>query len=156
VSHNNQPIIAPDFIAIESEAGKGTADACRSLWFYLINEVSKRSRLVKHAQERIEPKVLPSTPTGATNDLNSEDSSVIHFSGSTNFTLSGILAPGPSKARMILLHNTGSATITVAHQSGSSVAENRIVTSTGANKSLGTSGSLLLIYLSDRWRDIAL
>lgn len=152
----NAPVQAPDFVSIEAEAGKATADAARTQWYLLNDEVSKRTKGVRIAQERLEPAVLTLAPTVAQNNVNSRDCSVIHFYGSTNFTLSGILAPGPSKARMILLHNTGSATITVAHQSASSTAENRFVTSTGASKNLGTSGSLLFIYLDDRWRDIAL
>jgi hypothetical protein len=53
----------------------------------------------------------------------------------------------------VLLHNTGTATITIKNASASSDATNQILTVTGADKSLTTGKSLLLAYINSRWRE---
>jgi hypothetical protein len=68
-------------------------------------------------------------------------------------TITGLAAPA-SGGRLLLLINVGASTITLAHQSASSVAGNRFLFEGGANLALPASASAFLWYdtTSDRWR----
>lgn len=67
-------------------------------------------------------------------------------------TITGIAAKG--HAFVYLLANVGSFTITLANESASSDAANRIITGTGANLDIGAGTMALLVYdeTSARWR----
>lgn len=89
---------------------------------------------------------------GTTNNLSIGDFNVVNITGLTgSATITGI-AGGVDGARLSLINNTGQD-MTIAHASGSSDAENRILTATGANVSIVGSGSFELIYVGalERW-----
>ena len=61
-------------------------------------------------------------------------------------TITGIVAPTTTGARVLWITNVSSNTLTLAHNSGSSAAGNRIIVSTGANLSVGQNETAQLIY----------
>jgi|SRR5690349_6210990 len=67
-------------------------------------------------------------------------------------TITGIAAKG--HAFVYLIANVGSFTITLANESSSSLAANRIITGTGANLDVGAGTMVLIVYDSTtaRWR----
>jgi hypothetical protein len=152
----NQTIESPDFLKIKDESGYATSDAVRLLWYVLNDEAATRRRSVRAAQERLEPAVKTAAPTANQDNYPTDGASIIYFNGSTNVSISGIMAPEPGKARILLIHVGGTGTITFLNASASSITENRIVTSTGADRARATNTSLMLAYLDSRWRDIAL
>jgi hypothetical protein len=104
--------------------------------------------------------LTPSTITADQNDYNPEStatnrSSAWRVSSDAARTITGI-ANG-LRGRVLLLTNVGSFGITLANQSGSSTAANRIITSTGADVVLAADASAILWYDSttSRWRLVA-
>lgn len=71
---------------------------------------------------------------------------VVHISSAAAINLTGILAPTAAANRMVLLHNAGLYTITLKHQSGSSSADNRMTSVTGADVSLVAGGYAVLVW----------
>lgn len=150
----NLSVESPDFDKIRKEAGLETESAIKLLWFVLNQEIRDRRIGVRQAQEQRVGKVLQSAPTTQQNNFDAKGAWVVEFTGSTNFTLTGIRNGVPG--RFLVLHNTGSATITVADDSASSDAANRIISNDSANISLAANETLLLQYLSSRWREVSL
>lgn len=93
--------------------------------------------------------------TGISNDIVFSTSSLIRLTGSSAQTVTGI-ANGVD-GKILVLMNAGSSTATIAHQSSSSTAANRIITGTGSDLSVLADASVLLQYdaRDSRWRVIS-
>jgi hypothetical protein len=92
--------------------------------------------------------------TGTSNDVNFSNASVVRLTGASAQTLTGI-ANGRD-GYLLTLINAGSANATIANNSGSSSAANRITTGTGGSISVAVGSSLTLVYDSGAslWRVI--
>jgi hypothetical protein len=150
----NLAIESPDFPKIRKESGLATEDAVRLLWFVLNQEIRDRRVGVRRAQELREGKVFSASPSGTNNNLDVRGAWVAEFSSAGGWTLTGIRNGIPG--RFLVIHNLGAGTITLNHESASSDAANRFVFQSGANKSVAQNRSLLLQYLSSRWREVSL
>ena len=147
----NLVITSPDFDEIEKKAGAATRDAVNLLWSVLNKEISLRRQTVRDAKQTLEVKTLNAAPTSQQDNFNTDRATIYYFTGSTNFNFTGIR--NGIEGALVLLHNIGTATITIKNASGSSDAANQILTVTGADKSLTTSKSILLAYINSRWRE---
>lgn len=148
----NLTVQSSDFDKIKKESGTETANFLRRLWFILNDEIKIRRREDRRRSDRILGAVKTDAPTTAQPAYDPGDHLFLYFNGSTNWTLQGIR--NGQEGRLLFLHNAGSATITIADDSGSASATNmRILTSTGANKSLTQDLAIVLQYLDSRWRE---
>ncbi len=150
----NLTIESFDYDKIKKESGSTTADSIQTLWYVANNEARERRVGVRLAQERRRGKVVSAAPTTKQNNYDAQGAFTLLFTGSTAFTLTGIR--NGMEGDFLLLHNTGSGTITVAHNSTDSDTANRFVMQAGSDKSVAQNKSLLLVYLASRWREVAL
>jgi hypothetical protein len=146
----NLSISSPDFDLIEKEAGVATRNAVNTLWFSLNQEISLRRKTVRDAKQTLEVKASNAAPTTNQDNFDTDRSTIYYFTGSTNFNLTGIR--NGVEGAIIVLHNIGTATITIKHNVTSD-ASNRLLTSTSADKSLTTNQSIMFMYLNTRWRE---
>lgn len=152
---NNLTIESPNLDKISTEAGQFTSDAINTLWSAL-NDTRRTERVdFRIARDILAPKLLAILPTASVDNLDLQDSSVLQFAGSSAVNFTGMRAPETGKTRIVLVHNTGSATITAKHNV-TSEATNRLSNSTAADVSLTTGSSALYVYLSSLWRQVAL
>ena len=91
---------------------------------------------------------------GANNDIGAGYAAYVRISGpSASFSITGI--SGGERGRILLIRNTTAQQMTIANQSGSSAAANRIITQTAADLVLtGANGqSAVLVYdaTTERW-----
>jgi hypothetical protein len=150
---NNLTIESPNFEKISKESGQFTADAISLLWNALNDTRAVGRRNFRQATEKLTPKLLTLTPTGAVTDLDSQGASIIAFtSGTQNFT--GIRAPQTGESRVMFLHNHGAGTITVKNAATSETA-NQFATSTGSDYTMSTGKGIIFAYLSSKWREVA-
>lgn len=150
----NLTIEAPDFERIKKEAGDATRDAANTLWAVLNDVDASQRRGVRRAQEFFQPKTTTLAHTAALDNYDHDNASLLVFTGSAAVNLTGIKAPETNKAALLVLHNTGTGTITVKHNSGSSIAENRITMTAGVDFALSTNKSLILAYIGGLYRQI--
>jgi len=89
---------------------------------------------------------------GTNNDVNFGSTSLVRLTGASAQSITGIA--GGTDGRVLTIINAGSQTATLANQSASSAAANRIITGTGANLTLASDASINLVYDSgaSRWR----
>lgn len=151
----NLSIESPDFLRIRKGDSKATENAVRLLWFVLNDELASRRRGVRAAKDLELLKVLTIAPTANQDNLDMQGSGVLLINTTSSVNITGFRGQGVEGER-ITIHNIGSGTITVPHESGSSEAENRVVTASGASKSVTTNKSLMLHYLNARWRELSL
>lgn len=150
----NQTIESPDFDRIRKEGGRSVEDGIKLLW-YTGNEEARLRRLsTKAVKDSFEKAVKTDAPASQQDNYDTGKVGVVHFTGSTSFTLTGLR--NGAEGIIVILFNSGSGTITIADESASSDATNRFQTSTGANKSLTTDKAVVFIYLSSRWREMSL
>lgn len=147
----NLVIEAPDFAEIEKKAGRASRDAINLLWSVLNQEIITRRKTVRDAKDTLETKISNAAPTVQQDNFNTERSTVYFFTGAVNFTLTGIR--NGVEGAILFIHNIGAATVTLANNSGASDAANRMILSTGANKSLLTDTSTCFLYINGRWRE---
>lgn len=147
----NLVIESPDFDEIEKKAGRATRDAVTLLWTVMNEEIRTRRKAVRTSKETLEVRILTSAPGSQQDNFDTDRATIWYFTGSTNFTLTGIR--NGSEGNIKFFHNTGTATITIANNSGSSDATNRLLTSTAANKSLTQDQSIAFMYINSRWRE---
>lgn len=147
-------IESPQFDEIEKKAGRATRDAVNLLWTVLNQEVSLRRQTVRDAKQTLEVRALNSAPTTQQDNFDTDRATVYYFNSGSAFNLTGIR--NGIEGALKLLHNIGSATVTIKHNSGSSDSGNVILTITAADKSLTTGKSLLLAYLNGKWREQSL
>jgi hypothetical protein len=151
---NNLTIESPNFEKIAKEAGQFTSDAVTTLWAALNDTRATLRRLFRQASEKLEPKVLTLAPSATISNLDLEGGSVLSFTGSSAVNFTGMRAPESGSTRLVFVHNSGSATITVKHNATSETA-NQIVLSTGADYSMTTGKGIQLAYLVSKWREVA-
>jgi len=130
----------------------------------MIKIINKISSLEKKISSMMASRSLylvlnENTPDQVTADQNNYivgDYDVIRMSTDASRTITGIA--GGKKGRVLTIHNVGSQNIVIAHQSASSSVENRVISPTAANITLGTNDSITLYYDSTdlRWRVRAL
>jgi hypothetical protein len=144
----------PSYADIRSGNTHATEDAIRNIFNALVAEISERSRGQTRAIDRFDKKVLEVAPTTNQNNFDYQKTGTVNFAGATAVNLTGLIAPERDGA-IVVLHTTGSGTITVKHQDANSDAANRIISASGADRSLSTNKTLILQYLSGRWRDLS-
>ncbi len=147
----NLLVESPDFDEIEKKAGLATRNAIFLLWSVTNQEISLRRKTVRDAKQTFEVKIENAAPGSQQDNFDTDRATVYYFTGGVAFNLTG-LRNGVEGA-MKFLFNTGSATVTIKHASGSSDAANQILTSTAADKTLVTNSAMLLIYINARWRE---
>lgn len=150
----NLSVESPDFDKIRKESGTATSDAIRLLWYVTNNEIADRRRGVREAQEKREGKVLSAAPASAQDNFDAQGAFLVVFTGSTAFNLTGIR--NGLDGRCLLIHVTGTGTVTVKNESASSDAANRIDSQSGADLSVTTGKTLILNYYASRWREAKL
>lgn len=101
--------------------------------------------------------LTPSQITGDQNDYAPsgwQQADVVRLDTDASRTITGFAAPSTARAASKILFNVGSNDLVIAHQSGSSNAANRVITTTGADVTLAAGEAALLTYdpTSDRWR----
>jgi len=143
-------IEAPEFDLIKKEAGPSTRDGMQLLWAVANEEARQRRRGVRLAQEVSKPKVLSLAPTVNQDNLDWDASGIVLFTGTTSVNLTG-LRNGESGVTVVL-HNLGTGTITLKHESASSETANRLDTNADTDVTLSTGKTVILRYLSGRWR----
>jgi len=146
----NLVIESPDFDRIEAGDPRATRDGIFLLWAVLNDEVKKRIRQIREAKNLTDGGVQQVAFTVDQHNYDPGKGRVILSTGATAITISG-LAEG-TDGRLIVVHVVGSGTITLADDSASSFAENRLLTSTGADVALATDQTAALQYLNSRWR----
>lgn len=144
---------APDFGLIQQETGLITADAFSALWQQTQTAASDEARALKKLKDIWEPKVLVSAPSGNTDNLFIGQASVVHFNGATSFNLTGLVAPEPGQARVVIIHVSGAGTVTLKHTT-TSTAANQLSLITAADTALATRKSAVFIYLTALWRQV--
>jgi len=148
VNHTIEP---PAYDRIRKGDKIATADGIQLIWEVLDEEQRARRSGVRQAVERIEPKSLIAEPGGTQNDYDTKAATILRFDGVTAFNLTGLRAR-PENAIVIILV-LGAGTVTIKHNSGSSEANNRILTQSGADLAVATNRAVMLIYESARWRE---
>lgn len=152
----NLSIESPDFYQIEKESGVATRDAVKLLWAAQNFEMGRRRNEVRQAKEKIAPKVLSDNPGAQQDNYDLQGCSVLMLTGTVNRTFTGFRAPSTDESHVLFIHVTGSATYTMAHANASSDAENRMRLQSGANTTIATDRSMILIYLNSLWREVKL
>jgi hypothetical protein len=149
----NQTIESPNFEKINKEAGQFTSDAVSTLWAAL-NDTRKRERVdFRLAKDLLAPAVMAIAPSASVDNLDLAGCSVLQFTGSSAVNFTGMIAPETGETRIVIVHVSGSATITAKHNVTSQAA-NRLSNSTGADVALATGASAIYIYLSSLWRQV--
>lgn len=152
---SNFTIESPNFDKIGVEAGQFTSDAISTLWSAL-NDTRRVERVdFRIAKNIIAPKLIAITPSASVDNLDISDCSVLQFAGSSSVNFTGMRAPETGQTRIVLVHVTGSGTITAKHNVTSESA-NRLSNSTGADVTLATGASALYVYLSSLWRQVTI
>lgn len=94
----------------------------------------------------------PATLSTSQNDYDPGPFSIVRVQASTPVSITGFTEVFPG--RFLWIINVGTSNITLANQSASSLAENRIITGTGGGVILGADAHAVLWYddTSQRWR----
>jgi hypothetical protein len=151
----NLTIESPKFEKIQTEAGPNTSDAINLLWLTL-NDTRKSERLdFRRAVDIMSPKVLTIEAAASVNDLDLQGCSVVSFIGSTAQNLTGFRAPDTNDSRVVIVQTIGTGTITAKH-SLTSETQNQLFNSTAADVTLSTNKGTMYVYLSGKWRQVAL
>ena len=147
-------IESPDFDKIRKESGRATEDGMRLLWLVANDEARDRRNGVREAIERWEKKFIILTPTVNQNDLDTQDTTILRFDGTTAVNVTGLKAR--VEGTIVLVSVLGAATITLMHDNAGSEARNRMLFQAAANKAVVTNRDVFLKYLNTRWREISL
>jgi hypothetical protein len=150
----NKTIEAPDFEEIKRETGPTTKDAVVLLWAALNDVDARQRRGVRVAKDVDSPAVKTDAPAADQHNYDTGDVGIVLFTGSTNFSLTGIR--NGRSGRTVTLVNLGTATITLPNSSVSSDAANRLLNDGGASTSLTTDKTARYRYLDSRWREESL
>lgn len=142
-----------DYGTIEQETGLTTSSSIQTLWKWVQNGIIDEARSVQIAKDILEPKVLVLSASASVDNLDLKGSSVVHFTGASAQNFTGMVAPAPNKARVVIVHVSGAGTITLKHNV-TSTSTNRLSLITGADTALATGKSAIFIYLSGLWRQV--
>lgn len=148
----NLTIESPDFDRVRKGDPHATEDAVKLLWYVLNNEIKTRRQNDRSIASRLSPGINTHAPSAAVNNFDVTGIGFLVYTGSTAVDVSGYRAGVDGD--ILVIHVTGSATITHLHQSASSDAQNRIVTADGTSTAVATSKTLTLIYQNARWREV--
>jgi hypothetical protein len=146
----NLSIESPEFDLIKKETGQSTRDGIQLLWTVANEEARQRRRGVRLAQEMSKRKVLSLAPAANQDNLDWDGSGIVLFTGTTSVNLTGLR--NGAQGVTVVLHNIGTGTITLKHESASSEAENRLDTAADADVTLSTGKTVILRHLNGRWR----
>jgi hypothetical protein len=147
---------SPRFPEIRKEAGIATRDGLQLLWRAINFEAQSRKQGVNQAKHLIAPKLLSDDPGSQQNNYDLKESSLVLLTGSVNRIFTGFRAPSTGETRVVIVMNTGSATYTFNHLSGSSDAENQFRNGAGANLAVATDRSVIYVYAGLKWRELKL
>ena len=150
----NQTVESPNFEKIGEEAGQFTSDAISLLWAAINDTRATERRGFRRSSEILAPKVLLMSPSANQDNLDTEGSSVVSFTGAAAVNVTGFRAPETGQARILFCQVNGAGTITFKN-SATSETQNQIVTSTGADVARATNTGIVFIYLASRWREAA-
>lgn len=149
------PIETPDFPAIEHETGPFTMAGLQRIWLYLTTQNIRNRKDTQISKDRLEPLAVVKAQTGSMDNFAIGNASVVQFTGSSAGNLTGMTPPETAKSRIVIITNTGSAIITLKHESGSSTATNRFHLAAGGDYLLAPDQSIIVVYESSRWRGAA-
>jgi len=149
----NLSIESPDFDRIRDGNYRAIEDAIRLLWFVANNNERVRRTQDRRISQRYSPKVLLKSLSGNENNVDTEESGLIVYTGSSAVNITGYRAPSVDGAVLTVLV-TGSATITHMNQNASSDAGNRMVFQGGADVGVATNRALVFAYRDSRWREL--
>lgn len=111
-------------------------------------------KLEEHLKKFALPLLTKTLTNGSNNNLDIKNAMLLRITGPTGaFTITGI--GGGYNGRMLFIHNATSQNLTIANESGSSAAANRITTTTDADVVGTGESSALLVYDTSRWILIA-
>jgi hypothetical protein len=98
----------------------------------------------------------PTTLSAGANDYSLPSADIVRLAASAAVTITGFSASTASSYPIVLIENVGSYTITVANNSSSSSAANRVVSATGGDVTVAANDSLTLVYdgTSSVWRTV--
>jgi len=144
---------SPNFDKIAVEAGDFTAEAVNSLYLS-INELRRSIQFLNIATDVLTPRVITLSPSASVDNLDLSGCSVVSFVGSSAQNFTGIQAPETGISQIVIVHVSGSGTITVKHEL-TSEAQNQISTSSGSDVTLSTGNGIILAYLASKWREVA-
>lgn len=150
----NLTIEQPDYDQVKKEAGRNTADAIELIWQVLNIESRARRQGITKAVDRFEPKGLYYAPVGALHNYDSQGATILRFDGAASVDLTGIRARVDNAIVIVMVIGVG--TITLKHNSGSSEANNRILTQSGGDLAVTTNKGAILVYENLRWRELKL
>lgn len=124
-----------------------------------VTELEKKLTSALSALHSLYPVWNENTPaqiTAQADNYAPGDYAVLRLSSDAARHITGI--SGGKKGRQLIILNVGAQNIFIDHESASSLAANRITTSTAANITLNTMDNIVLYYDSTslRWRVIAL
>lgn len=147
---------APSFDSIEQETGLFTKSGVQLIWNALVTLGTQTlPASIQLAKDILEPKVLTSTVTSSQNDYLIGKVSAVVFTGASALNITGFQSPDPNRARFLVVLVTGAGTITMKHESASSIAGNRLHMKSGADLALATDAAALFLYNQSRYRQVA-
>ena len=151
---SNLTIESPNFEKIQKESGQFTADAISLLWAAL-NETRKEERThYRLTRDMLKPKLLAIEPTASVDNFDLQNSSVLSFVGSTAVNFTGLRAPDTGVCQIVIVHVSGSGTITLKHEVTSET-QNQLSAASGADVTLATGSGIILAYIGSKWREVA-
>lgn len=147
----NLTVESPDFDRIERGDDRATRDAIELLWRVINDEAKARRRNDKTIRDRIEPAEVTFNFSAGQDDLDVQGATLLVSEGASNVTVTGMRAG--VEGRIVIWLVLGTGTITLAHQSASSEAGNRMAFRSAGNLAVATDRAAMLIYRNSRWRE---
>lgn len=147
----NLSVEAPDYDRIRKGDAKATENAIRLLWLVANEESRSRRQNDRSIQDRLSPKVLTLAPSANQNNVDTQGAGIIHYNGTDSVNITGYRAR--HEGDVLVIHVTGTGTITHMDQDTDSDAGNRLVNNGAGDVAVGTNQSIILIYLNSRWRE---
>jgi hypothetical protein len=120
------------------------------LWFVANGEGAERRRGVRAAQEEELKKTITVAPTTDQHNFDTQGAPILVFVGATSINVTGFRNGIQGMGRV--LHNLGTGTVTLQHESASSDATNRLDLAADAAVAVPTGKCARFRYLNNRWR----
>jgi hypothetical protein len=149
-------ISAPEFDQVEAETGLSTRNALSVIWNALMEEIRRRRQEVRLTREHPQPKVLRVGFSANQNNFDLTGAGILVSTGAAAVDLTGFKAPNPGESYSLLVFVTGAGTVTLRHNSGSSLAEHRIRMFSAGDVAIATDKSIRLHYFLGLWREESL
>ncbi len=126
---------------------------------YYVTDENTLERSTGSAWESVHPGPVEqtTTSTGTQNNFDlSGRETYLRCNNASALVLTGLTVDGaaPTAGDVVIIENIGTSTVRVAHQNGSSTAENRVICSSTNGQIVGAGGRMLAVYdgTTDRWR----